>query len=113
MEIFKTYTFDSAHFLTKVPEGHPCRNLHGHTYSVSITVEGVIDASGFVLDFLELDKLVKPIVQSLDHTCLNDIIDNPTSENLTLYFLEKLESLPISKILVQETPKTGAVWSKS
>jgi 6-pyruvoyltetrahydropterin/6-carboxytetrahydropterin synthase len=112
MEIFKTYTFDSAHFLTKVPKEHPCRNLHGHTYTVIITIQGEVDSSGFVLDFLELDKVVKPIVALLDHSCLNEIIDNPTSENLTLFFLDKLKELPISKIVVQETPKTGAIWSK-
>lgn len=112
MEIFKKYTFDSAHFLTKVAKGHPCRNLHGHTYTVTIYVEGSVGEDGFVMDFLELDKHIKPIISVLDHTCLNTILDNPTSENLTFYFLEKLQNLPISKIVLQETPKTGAIWSK-
>ena len=32
MRIFKTFTFDSAHSLPHVPDGHKCKNIHGHTY---------------------------------------------------------------------------------
>lgn len=31
MLIYKQFTFDAAHFLPNVPEGHKCANMHGHT----------------------------------------------------------------------------------
>ncbi|MBS1927827.1 MAG: 6-carboxytetrahydropterin synthase, partial [Bacteroidetes bacterium] len=30
MEIFKQFSFDSAHFLPFVPDGHKCKEIHGH-----------------------------------------------------------------------------------
>ena len=47
--ITKTFTFDAAHWLPRVPEGHKCGRLHGHTYSVTIAVEGD-GRSGYGLD---------------------------------------------------------------
>ncbi|HCH32999.1 MAG TPA: 6-carboxytetrahydropterin synthase QueD, partial [Oceanospirillaceae bacterium] len=32
MEIYKDFSFDSAHFLPNVPTGHKCGRLHGHTF---------------------------------------------------------------------------------
>ena len=40
MEIWKEFSFDAAHLLPNVPEGHKCRRLHGHTYTVRIYVRG-------------------------------------------------------------------------
>ncbi|MCH9822319.1 MAG: 6-carboxytetrahydropterin synthase, partial [Bacteroidetes bacterium] len=36
MLIYKQFTFDSAHQLPNVPEGHKCKNLHGHTYHLTV-----------------------------------------------------------------------------
>jgi 6-pyruvoyltetrahydropterin/6-carboxytetrahydropterin synthase len=109
--ISKEYTFDSAHYLTKVPKGHPCSSLHGHTYTVIITIKGTINEVGFIMDYHAIDKIVKPLVAKLDHTCLNNLLENPTSENLVMYFYTSLSNiLPIYSITVKETPKTSATW---
>jgi len=114
MIIYKKYTFDAAHKLTKVKVGHPCSFLHGHTYNVIIYVEGGIDERGFVLDFHEMDDIIKPMIEKLDHSYLNDFFDNPTSENITCWFVDSLKTkLPIYKIEVKETPKTGCIWEKN
>lgn len=45
-------SFDSAHFLPNVPEGHKCARMHGHTYRIKIAVSGPVDpVSGVVWDF--------------------------------------------------------------
>ncbi len=112
MEIFKEFTFDAAHWLPNVPAGHKCGRMHGHTYRVVIGVEGPVDEeTGFVIDFADLKGIVKPYIEDLDHTCLNDLIENPTAENLVLFLwraLRDFEDLPLSYIEVWETPNSGA-----
>ena len=90
--IGRLYRFESAHFLPKVPEGHRCRNLHGHNYRVEIAVEGALDARGFVRDFAEIDAEVLPLVALLDHKLLNEVkgLENPTAEIIAGWFLQRL-----------------------
>ena len=57
----RSYRFEAAHFLPRLPEGHRCRNLHGHNYRVEIVVSGALDQRGFVWDFAELDAIVMPL----------------------------------------------------
>src|SRR5690606_26317636 len=40
MEIYKEFTFEAAHRLPFVPEGHKCARLHGHSFMVRISVSG-------------------------------------------------------------------------
>lgn len=76
MRIGKTYYFEAAHSLP----GHngKCRNLHGHSYKLEVTVEGGLlyeegtSDDNMVMDFADLDALVKPMVALYDHTNLND-----------------------------------------
>jgi len=90
--IGRSYRFESAHFLPKVPEGHRCRNLHGHNYRVEIVFAGALDGRGFVRDYAEIDALVAPLLAQLDHKLLNEVpgLDNPTAEIIARWFLERL-----------------------
>ena len=109
IRVTATYSFEAAHFLPKVPEGHKCRRLHGHNYRVDVSVTGGLDARGFVLDYAELDALVQPIIDEIDHRCLNDIpgLDNPTSEILALWLRDRIAAKAGLKptIRVWETPR--------
>ncbi|HEX7340222.1 MAG TPA: 6-carboxytetrahydropterin synthase, partial [Rhodanobacteraceae bacterium] len=40
MEISKQFTFEAAHRLPHVPEGHKCGRLHGHSFVVEVHVSG-------------------------------------------------------------------------
>src|SRR3569623_1981899 len=72
MLIYKQFTFDSAHFLPNVPDGHKCREMHGHTYHLTLFIEGaVLDNEGWVLDFGDIKAVMKPIIDTLDHHLLN------------------------------------------
>ena len=85
VELSRSITFEAAHFLPLVPEGHKCRNLHGHTYRLTVWIRGPVKADGFVLDSAILDDALKVIRGALDHKCLNDLEylgKNPTAENL-------------------------------
>ena len=44
MELLREFTFEAAHRLTQVPEGHKCARLHGHSYRVQIHATGPFGA---------------------------------------------------------------------
>ena len=115
MEIFKEFTFEAAHLLPNVPEGHKCARLHGHSFRVEIRVSGEIDPTlGWIMDFGELSAAFRPIYQELDHYYLNDIkgLENPTSENIARWIWGKLKpTLPLlSAITIRETCTSGCVY---
>lgn len=58
VRIGRTYRFESAHYLPLVPDGHKCKNLHGHNYRMEIVLQGKLDARGFVTDFAEIDQMM-------------------------------------------------------
>ena len=115
MKIFKSFTFDSAHFLPNVPDGHKCKAVHGHTYRLTVFLEGELDENlQWVLDFSELKKVMNPILDSVDHKLLNEIegLENPTCEVITMWLWHKIKAkMPLlTKVELYETPTSGAVY---
>jgi 6-pyruvoyltetrahydropterin/6-carboxytetrahydropterin synthase len=70
VEVSKDYlVFASAHFITF--RGHQCESLHGHNYRVAVAVEGSVDGEClFVLDFSVLKRIVRKLVDEIDHKVL-------------------------------------------
>ncbi len=90
MKLSVTAYFSAAHSLPRHPG--KCRNLHGHTYRVEITVEGDKKPdTECVADFSDLKSELEEVLELLDHRYLNDIIDYPTSENIALFLWRELE----------------------
>ncbi len=59
-------SFDASHYTPGVES--KCRNIHGHTYRLSVEVEGKLDPStGMVIDFLILKRIVREIIDEYDH----------------------------------------------
>lgn len=115
MEIFKEFTFEAAHRLPNVGEGHKCSRLHGHSYRVAVHVEGDVDVgAAWVTDFGDINCAMGPILARLDHYYLNEVdgLENPTSERLAMWIWERLESsLPgLSQIVVRETCASGSIY---
>jgi 6-pyruvoyltetrahydropterin/6-carboxytetrahydropterin synthase len=79
---------DSAHC---IPHHETCNEMHGHTYTIELRVEGRKGESGMVIDFMDLKKILREVLDGYDHRVLNDIIDVPTCENLTEDIRVKLE----------------------
>ena len=116
MEIFKTFTLESAHRLPHVPAGHKCARVHGHSFRVELHVSGAVDPRrGWVMDFAELDAAVRPVLGQLDHAHLNEVegLGNPTSERIALWLWRRLKpALPgLSRVEVMETETTGCVYA--
>lgn len=115
MQIFKQFTFDSAHFLPHVPDGHKCKEIHGHTYRLTVYVEGEIEKKlEWVMDFAEMKNVIDPVVKSIDHKLLNNIsgLENPTCEIIAVWLWNKIKpEIPLlTKIELHETPTSGAVY---
>jgi len=126
IRITKKFDFEMAHALWNYDGA--CRNIHGHSYKLFVTVRGepVSDRRdvkyGMVMDFGDLKRIVKEkIVDRFDHSVVvsdrapHDFLGHveqmfekyeltpfqPTSENLLLYFSEILqEALPPQAELV-------------
>lgn len=55
-----------------------CKNIHGHSYKIRVELLGELDENGMLIDFYDIDKIIKPIVQSYDHSMLVDQKDTNT-----------------------------------
>ncbi len=104
--VARLFEFQAAHHLPRHPG--KCRNLHGHTYRVEVLCEGPIDPeSGMVVDFADVKAEVQSrVLDTLDHTLLNDIIDYPTAEHIAAWIWERLAAsdLPLAEVKLWETP---------
>lgn len=114
-KLWKDFSFEAAHQLTKVSTGHQCGRLHGHSYKVRIHCEGKLDPShDWVVDYADIAKATRPIIDKLDHTFLNDHIDlETTAENLAWWIMQQLAlKIPsLSGVEVFETPTTSVLCS--
>lgn len=110
-EIKRVYSFEAAHSLPHLPEGHKCRNHHGHSYKLTVCVTAKqLNDDRMVMDFADIDEVVDPLVDELDHTNLNDRFGFPTSEHLALTLYNKLkpELRTIEWVEVSETDRSSA-----
>ena len=85
--------FEAAHFMGGKPEGHPYRNLHGHSFLLSATVAGTVKAGEqWVEDFGALTAALEATAAKLDHQLLNEIsgLSVPTLERICLWAAEDL-----------------------
>lgn len=112
-EIRKKFTFSASHQLQGLPEGHQCARLHGHNYEVEVILQSpTLNACGFIVDYGELSPFRDYLDTFYEHRHLNDLMAQPTAENLARSFYEwcKLRWEQISAVRVSETPKTWASY---
>jgi 6-pyruvoyl tetrahydropterin synthase/QueD family protein len=107
--IVKSFTFEAAHFLPNLPDGHKCKRVHGHSFRCEVHVTGEIDpVTGFVLDFADVKAACKPLHNQLDHRFLNQDVPglaNPSSEVICKWIWDRLKpALPgLTKVTLHET----------
>ncbi len=112
MILRKEYWFEAAHFIYNHPG--KCRNLHGHSYKLFVSVEGTPDpATGMIIDFDDLSKVVvEKVIGRLDHRFLNDLIPLSTAENISVWIWEQLKpDLPqLCQVEVYETTDNCVIY---
>jgi 6-pyruvoyltetrahydropterin/6-carboxytetrahydropterin synthase len=106
------FYFAAAHRLPRY-EG-PCFRMHGHNYKFFVGLEGDVDPrSGMIADFGVVKQTVQEQVLSrVDHRNLNDVLDNPTAENIARWIWEVLEGrLPgLVEVRLYEIPDSCVVY---
>jgi 6-pyruvoyl tetrahydropterin synthase/QueD family protein len=106
--VVERFKFEAAHAV--VMNGQ-MEEIHGHTFRLEIAVEGPLK-DGYIMDFLELRKIVGSVINKLDHRNLSTLFENPTTENIALWIAEKVqEKLPedvrLKRIVLWEGDDNG------
>ncbi len=89
--------------------------VHGHNYTLEITVKGTPDPkTGFIIDLVQLKDIVNEhIINVLDHSQIEKDISwfkdkQPSSENLVAFIweslIEKIEGAQLHRVRLIETP---------
>lgn len=102
----KDFNWEMSHRLPFHNGG--CQNVHGHSYKMRVDIIGTTDANGMVIDFYEIDRIVRPYLEAMDHAFVVDkddtdviefldkhgfkkfVIDiTSTAEHLAMFFIQK------------------------
>ena len=137
-KISKKYHFYAGHRNENLDD--KCRNLHGHTYYVTMDFEFEYnEETGITFLFSDIDRTVEPIIKELDHSLLINSDDplllylydfmQEEGEDLKIYKLEDMvtsaehlskhifervaKHLPIKKITLQETTSSIVTYENS
>lgn len=127
MKIAKEFRWEMGH---RLPEHFgQCKNIHGHSYKMLVEFEGELDKNEMIIDYYNVEKIINPIIEKLDHAFMVNkkdqivlefldkmnskkvVVDfQSTAENICLYLLNEVKksSLPENvnsiKVRVYETP---------
>jgi len=119
-EVTVEQTFAAGHALRNYRG--KCENVHGHNYRVRVTVQGdQLDATGLLVDFLEVNQLIGGVVEYLDHQFINNLPPfdqvNPSAENIAKYFYDRVSSglksevaAHVYQVQVWETDTSSALY---
>jgi 6-pyruvoyltetrahydropterin/6-carboxytetrahydropterin synthase len=66
-----------------------------------------------VLDFFDVDAAFAPLHTQLDHHTLNEVIENPTAENIAVWIFDRVKQIlpQLSDVAVFETPDCRAAYT--
>jgi 6-pyruvoyltetrahydropterin/6-carboxytetrahydropterin synthase len=133
IRVSREFTFEAAHML----EGHDgaCKNLHGHSYKLTVTLRGKplkddhSPKNGMLIDFKIMGDLVKrEVIDPLDHALICKahqfpeisqkkyiLEQQPTCENLIIEIANKIknqlpENVQLVKLKLHETAKNYCEW---
>ena len=114
MRISHAFTFEAAHRLPNVAETHRCYQMHGHSYRVEVQLDGPVNPhTGFVADFFDIEALFAPLLDALDHRCLNEVqgLENPTAENIAVWIWNRVK--PKASVLASvRVYETADCWAE-
>lgn len=108
----KKFWFEAAQ---TVPHIKRCEKMHGHSFKIEVSVKGQrSEETGFFYDHALISQAMKPLIELLDHSYLNEIpgLENPTIENICAWFWDRLSpKLPgLYELVLHETPKARCTY---
>lgn len=112
MELSVDFHFSAAHRLPYY-DG-PCKRMHGHNYMLRVVIEGKPNPKdGMIRDFDEIKRYVwDRVLGACDHHNLNELMDNPTAENLIVWMWERLKPQleGLRELRLWETPEYSVAY---
>jgi len=85
MKIAKEFRWEMGH---RLPEHFGlCKNIHGHSYKMIVEFEGGLDKNQMVIDYYDVEKIINPVIEKLDHAFMVN-----KDDKIVLEFLEKMNS---------------------
>ena len=111
MKIAKEFRWEMGH---RLPDHFgKCKNIHGHSYKMLVEFSGELDKSGMIIDYYDVEKIINPVIETLDHAFMVN-----KNDKVVLDFLEKMDSKRvvvdfestaenICKYLLNEVSKTS------
>ena len=111
MKIAKEFRWEMGH---RLPDHFgKCKNIHGHSYKMLVEFSGELDKSGMIIDYYDVEKIINPVIEKLDHAFMVN-----KNDKVVLDFLEKMDSKRvvvdfestaenICKYLLNEVSKTS------
>jgi 6-pyruvoyltetrahydropterin/6-carboxytetrahydropterin synthase len=88
MKIAKEFRWEMGH---RLPEHFGlCKNIHGHSYKMIVEFEGELDKNQMVIDYYDVEKIINPVIEKLDHSFMVT-----KDDKIVLEFLEKMNSKKI------------------
>ena len=90
VEVTEKFRFESAHRIDGIGKENSC--IHGHSHKVFVTISGKIDPEkGWLIERGDFRKRVKGVVKYLDHSYLNEFMDQTTAEALARHIFLRLQ----------------------
>ena len=111
MKIAKEFRWEMGH---RLPDHFgKCKNIHGHSYKMLVEFSGELDKKGMIIDYYNVEKIINPVIEKLDHAFMVN-----KNDKVVLEFLEKMNSKRvvvdfestaenICKYLLNEVSKTS------
>jgi 6-pyruvoyltetrahydropterin/6-carboxytetrahydropterin synthase len=85
MKIAKEFRWEMGH---RLPEHFGlCKNIHGHSYKMIVEFEGELDQNQMVIDYYDIEKIINPVIEKLDHAFMVN-----KEDKIVIEFLEKMNS---------------------
>lgn len=85
MKIAKEFHWEMGH---RLPEHFgQCKNIHGHSYKMIVEFEGELNQQGMLIDYYDIEKIINPVIEKLDHAFMVN-----RNDKVVLEFLEKMNS---------------------
>jgi len=112
-------SFSAAHLLKEI--GGKCEALHGHNFLAEVTVASEwLNSEGLLIDFRTVKRWTEEVLQTLDHTYLNELDffkgRNPSSEAIALYLYERISEkamgadVTLSRVTIWESENSCVTY---
>ena len=101
-KITKEFKFEAAHLLRGLSYDSPCKNIHGHSYKVFVTIEvDKLNKDGMVIDFSFLRKFQDFLDENFDHSLIISYQTSKESIEMLKSFTNRIYIFPHSNVTAE------------